>query len=68
MNLSLLLVNVFLVKKKFSFSIKIMQIEMVLQFENVVWRKKKGEIGRRNFFCHRQGRQPLKMVDPSKLQ
>ena len=31
-------------------------------------KKKKGEIGRRNFFCHRQGRQPLKMVDPSKKQ
>ena len=45
-----------------------MQIEMVLQFENVVWRKKNGEIGRRNFFCHQEGRQPLKMVDPSKLQ
>ena len=30
--------------------------------------KKKGEIGRRNFFCHREGRQPLKMVDPSKEQ
>ncbi|KAL4644214.1 hypothetical protein ACB092_02G147900 [Castanea dentata] len=24
--------------------------------------------GRRNFFCHREGRQPLKMVDPSKEQ
>ena len=28
--------------------------------------KKNGEIGRRNFFCHWEGRQPLKMVDPSK--
>ena len=68
MNLNLLLVNVFLVKKKLSFSIKIMQIEMVLQFKKVVSRKKKGEIRRRNFFCHREGRQPLKMVDPSKKQ
>ena len=66
MNLSLFLVNVFLVKKKFSFSIKIMQIEMVLQLKKVVWRKKNGEIGRRNFFCHRKGRQLLKIVDPSK--
>ena len=41
MSLSLLLVNVFLVKKKFSFSIKIIQIDMILQFENVVLRKKK---------------------------
>ena len=41
---------------------------MVLQFEKVVRRKKNGEIGRRNFFCHRKGRQPLKMVDPSKEQ
>ena len=68
MNQSLLLVNVFLVKKKLLFSIKIMQIKMVLQFKKVIWRKKKGEIGRRNFFCHREGRQPLKMVDPSKEQ
>ena len=68
MNLSHLLVNVFLVKKKLSFSIKIMQIEMALQFEKVVWRKKNGEIGRRNFFYHREGRQPLKMVDPFKEQ
>ena len=69
MNLNLLLVNVFLVKKKLSFSIKIMQIEMVLQFEKVVQRKKKNEeIGRRNFFCHREGTQPLKMVDLSKKQ
>ena len=30
--------------------------------------EKNGEIGRHNFFCHREGRQPLKMVDPSKLQ
>ena len=30
--------------------------------------KKKGEIRRCNFFCHREGRQPLKMVDPSKKQ
>ena len=41
---------------------------MVLQFKKVVRRKKKGEIGRRNFFCYREGRQPLKMVDPSKEQ
>ena len=68
MNLSLLLVNVFLVKKKLSFSIKIIQIEMVLQFEKVVRRKKNGEIERRNFFCHREGTQPLKMVDLSKKQ
>jgi len=40
MNLSLLLVNVFLVKKKLSFSIEIMQIDIVLQFEKVVLRKK----------------------------
>ena len=45
-----------------------MQIEMVLQFERVVRRKKNGEIGRRNFFYHLEGRQPLKMVDPSKEQ
>ena len=45
-----------------------MQIEKVLQFEKVVRRKKNGEIGRCNFFCHREGRQPLKMVDPSKEQ
>ena len=68
MNLNLLLVNVFLVKKKLSFSIKIMQIEMVLQFEKVVQRKKNEEIGRRNFFCHREGTQPLKMVDLSEKQ
>ena len=30
--------------------------------------KKNGEIARRDFFCHREGRQPLKMVDPSKKQ
>ena len=30
--------------------------------------KKNGEIARRNFFCHREGRQPLKIVDPSKEQ
>ena len=60
MSLSLLLVNVFLVKKKLSFSIKIMQIDMVLQFEKVVLRKKKGEIVRCDFFCLRQGKQPLK--------
>ena len=41
---------------------------MILQFEKVVQRKKNGEIGRRNFFYHREGRQPLKMVDPSKEQ
>ena len=41
---------------------------MVLQFEKVVRRKKKGKIGRCNFFCHREGKQPLKMVDPSKEQ
>ena len=67
-SIDLLLVNVFLVKKKLSFSIKIMQFKMVLQFEKVIRRKKKGEIGRRNFFCHWEGRQPLKMVDPSKEQ
>ena len=66
MSLSLLLVNIFLVKKKFSFSIEIMQIDMVLQFENVVLRKKKGEIARCDFFCYQQGKQPLKIVDPSK--
>ena len=33
-------VNVFLVKKRLSFSIKIMQIDMILQFENVVLSKK----------------------------
>ena len=31
-------------------------------------KKKNGEIGRRNFFCYRESRQPLKMVDPSKEQ
>jgi len=35
-NLSLLLVNDFLVKKKISFSINIMQIEMGLQFEKAI--------------------------------
>ena len=39
---------------------------MFLQFEKVVLRKKKGEIVRFDFFCHRQGKQPLKIVDPSK--
>ena len=29
-------------------------------------KKKNGETGRRNFFCHQEGRQLLKMVDPSK--
>ena len=68
-SIDLLLVNVFLVKKKLSFSIKMMQIDMVLQFENVVLRrKKKGEILRCDFFCHRQGKQPLKIMDPSKEQ
>ena len=43
---------------------------MFLQFEKVVLRKKKkeGEIVRFDFFCHRQGKQPLKIVDPSKEQ
>ena len=43
MNLSLLLVNVFLVKKKLSFSTEIMQIDIVLQFKKVVLRKKREE-------------------------
>ena len=30
--------------------------------------KKKGEIVRCDFFCHQQGKQPLKVVDPSKEQ
>ena len=30
--------------------------------------KKNGKIGRCNFFCHREDRQPLKMVDPFKEQ
>ena len=30
--------------------------------------KKNGEIGRHNFFRHREGRQSLKMVNPSKEQ
>ena len=30
--------------------------------------KKNGEIARRDFFCHREGRQPLKIVNPSKEQ
>ena len=29
-------------------------------------KKKKGEIIRCDFFCHRQDKQPLKIVDPSK--
>ena len=29
-------------------------------------KKKEREIGRCNFFCHWEGRQPLKMVDSSK--
>ena len=38
---------------------------MVLQFDKVILRrKKKGEIVRCDFFCHRQGKQPLKIVDP----
>ena len=39
-------------------------------FYNSKWSfgEKNGEIGRRNFFCHQKGRQPLKMVDPSKEQ
>ena len=41
---------------------------MVLQFEKVVLRKKKREIVRCDFFCHRQGKQPLKIVDSSKEQ
>ena len=65
-SIDLLLVNVFLVKKKLSFSIKMMQIDMVLQFEKVVLRKKK--LVRCDFFCHRQGKQPLKIMDPSKEQ
>ena len=53
MSLSLLLVNVFLMNNKLSFSIKIIQIDMVLQFEKVVLKKKKkkkGEIVRCDFF------------------
>ena len=46
-----------------------MQIDMVLQFDKVILRrKKKGEIVRCDFFCHQQGKQPLKIVDPSKEQ
>ena len=30
--------------------------------------EKKGEIARCDFFCYRQGKQPLKIVDPSKEQ
>ena len=55
MSLNLLLVNVLLVKKKLSFSIEIMQIDMVLQFKKVVLSKKnkKGEkIARCDFFCY----------------
>ena len=42
---------------------------MVLQFEKAIQKKKKrnGKIGRRNFFCYQEDRQPLKMVDPSKF-
>ena len=29
-------------------------------------KKKKGEIARCDFFCYQQGKQPLKIVDPSK--
>ena len=43
-SIGLLLVNVFLVKKKLSFSIKIMQIDMVLQCEKVVLRKKNSKM------------------------
>ena len=42
-SIGLLLVNVFQVKKKLSFSIKIIQIDMVLQFEKVILRRKKKE-------------------------
>lgn len=31
-------------------------------------RKKNGETVRCDFFCHRQGKQPLKIMDPSKKQ
>ena len=41
---------------------------MVLQFDKVILRKKKGEIVRCDFFFHRQGKQPLKIVNPSKEQ
>ena len=41
---------------------------MVLQFKKVVWRKKMEKIRRCNFLCHREDRQPLKMVDPFKEQ
>ena len=68
MNLSILLVNVFLVKKKLSFSIEIMQIDIILQFEKVILRKKKEEIPKYDFFCYQQGKQPLKITDPSKGQ
>ena len=40
---------------------------MVLQFKKVVWRKY-GEIERHNFFCHQEGKEPLKMGDLSKEQ
>ena len=38
---------------------------MVLQFKKVAWRKNE-EIKRRNFFCHQEGKEPLKMGDLSK--
>ena len=66
--IDLLLVNVFLVKKRLSFSIKIMQINMVLQFEKVVLSQKNGENVRLDFFCHREGKEQLKRVDSSKEQ
>ena len=40
---------------------------MILQFKKGT-EKKKGEIVRSDFFYHRQGKQPLKIVDPSKEQ
>ena len=39
---------------------------MVLQFKKVVLSQKNGENVKRDFFCHREGRQQLKRVDSSK--
>ena len=36
--------------------------------KRLYWEKKKGEIARCDFFCYQQGKQPLKIVDPSKEQ
>ena len=43
-----------------------MQIDMVLQFENVILSQNNGENVKSDFFCHRESRQQLKKVNSSK--